>query len=131
MEHIRTLESAYGRSPFFEYYFDYFVQVLQGKEKYLLDLNRKILTLCLKLLNIDTKISDSKMAHLNLESLDDRFYGQISRKSSFLTRNIYKQVRYQQIFGSNFVPNLSIIDLLFCEGPNSGMIIRQSTIKGN
>jgi len=131
VEHIRTLKSAYGKSPYFEYYIDYFVSILEQKEKYLLDLNLKMLTLCLELVKIDTKISDSRNGQLNLIYLNDRYYGQITRKSTYLTRNIYKEVKYQQVFGSNFVPNLSIIDLLFCEGPNSGAIIRQSTIIGN
>lgn len=126
--HVRSIRTAYGKAPYFEYYFEYFEQVLMQKHEFLWDLNQQMLTLCLDLLKIDRKISDSKESQLNLTVLDNRYYELISRKTSHLDRNIYKDVRYQQLFGSNFVPNLSIIDLLFCEGPNSGTIISQSTI---
>ena len=129
--HLRSIRTAYGKAPYFEYYFEYFEQVLIRKYEFLWDLNHQMLTLCLNLLKIDRKISDSKQSHLNLSELDNRYYGLISRKTSFLDRNIYKEAKYQQLFGSNFVPNLSIIDLLFCEGPNSGTIISQSTISNN
>ncbi len=131
MEHIRTFKSAYGKAPYFEYYIDFFIEILSRKEKYLCDLNWQMLTLCLKLVNFDTRISDLAQGQLNLSELDDRYYGQLSRKTSFLDRNIYKESSYQQVFGNNFVPNLSIIDLLFCEGPNSGTIINQSTYSVN
>ena len=39
----------------------------------------------------------------------------------------YQPKSYIQLFGNEFVPNMSIIDLLFCEGPNARNIIIQST----
>ena len=129
LEHLQTLRTAYGKAPYFEYYFEYFEEILQKQHRYLWDLNEEILTLCRSLINFDIKISDSQDCPINLKSVDKRFYGQINRKTSFLDRNIYREVGYQQLFGSNFVPNLSIIDLLFCEGPNAMSIIGQSTIQ--
>ena len=129
LEHLQSLRSAYGKAPYFEYYFEYFEQLLSKKRQFLWDLNLEILTLCLNLLNFDIKISESHNSLLNLAEADNRYYGLINRKTSFLDRNIYQKVVYQQLFGNDFVPNLSIIDLLFCEGPNAGSIIGQSTIK--
>ncbi|MGB3466790.1 MAG: WbqC family protein [Cyclobacteriaceae bacterium] len=129
MEQVQTLQTAYGKAPFFEYYFEFFEKILLAKKKYLWDLNNEMLTLCLNLLNIDSKISDSGDCHLNLNELDNRHYGEIDRKRAWTERDIYKETKYHQLFGSNFVPNLSVIDLLFCEGPNSSVIIGQSTIK--
>lgn len=131
VEHLRSLKTAYGKAPYFEYYFEYFEKILLQKHGFLWDLNQQMLTLCLDLLKIDRKISDSKDSHLNLSEIDNRYYELISRKTSHLDRNIYHEANYQQLFGSNFVPNLSVIDLLFCEGPNSSTIIGQSTIKHN
>ena len=129
LEHIQSLRSAYGKAPYFEYYFEYFEQILLKKNKFLWDLNRDILTLCLDLLNFDIKISESSDTPVDLKEVDNRYYGLINRKTSFLDRNIYQEVGYQQLFGNNFVPNISIIDLLFCEGPNAMSIIGQSTIR--
>ena len=128
-EHIRSIRTAYGKAPYFEFYFEYFEKILLQKHEFLWDLNQQMLTLCLDLLKIDRKISDSKECQLNLSEIDNRYYEIISRKISHQDRIIYQEARYQQLFGSNFVPNLSIIDLLFCEGPNSSTIIGQSTIK--
>lgn len=128
-EQVQTLQTAYGKSPFFEYYFEYFEAILLKKHRYLWDLNMEMLTLCLDLLNIGSNISDSLSCQLNLNELNNLYYGTIKRQTSFKERDIYREIGYQQLFGSNFVPNLSIIDLLFCEGPNSNVIIGQSTIK--
>jgi hypothetical protein len=47
-------------------------------------------------------------------------------KKSHLTRKLYRAVPYTQVFGNSFVENLSLLDLLFCEGPNSLRLIRSS-----
>jgi hypothetical protein len=52
--------------------------------------------------------------------------GQIHPKEDFGLRNILNPRKYTQLFGSEFVPNLSIIDLLFCAGPESREILAKS-----
>ena len=58
------------------------------------------------------------------EYVDQR--NSILPKISFMNRNIYKPKPYIQNFGNNFVSNLSIIDLLMCEGPNGKAILQRS-----
>ena len=50
----------------------------------------------------------------------------ISAKKDFSGREIYVPQSYQQVFGSNFAPNLSLLDLVFCEGPRSGAVVKAS-----
>ena len=52
----------------------------------------------------------------------------VNPKLSHQSRNIYISSVYKHVFGKEFVPNLSIIDLLFSEGPNSSEIINNSMI---
>ena len=40
--------------------------------------------------------------------------------------DFFSPVEYFQIFGKAFVPNLSVLDLLFCEGPGARLILRDS-----
>ncbi len=127
MNHWRAIQSAYGKSPFFEFYVDYFENVFRQKEKFLIDLNHKLLTLCLDLLGLKKEIvfSETYENHLKHSYIDLRSV--IHPKEDFTNRTFYQAVRYEQIFGKDFVPNMSIIDLLMCEGPNSVTIVRRST----
>src|SRR5690606_41839921 len=53
----------------------------------------------------------------------------IHPKNSYQNNDILRPCIYPQVFGSNFAENLSIIDLLFCEGPNARHILNQSTFQ--
>ena len=48
--HLRGIQSAYGKAPFFEYYFPYFHEIFEMQEESLWVLNQKLLTICLKIL---------------------------------------------------------------------------------
>ena len=126
-DHWRAIKSAYGRAPFFEFYAPYFEPLLLKEEKFLVDFNLKILTICLQLLQ--TRISYS-LSETYIKSPDPSKYDDlrsvIHPKRSFTENNLYEIVAYPQVFGNDFVPNLSIIDLLFCEGPNAKNIVTKS-----
>ncbi len=125
-DHWRTIVSAYGKSPFFEYYRDDFEAILFKKEPFLFELNFKILTKCLEYLDLRPKLNFTtqydKLAPNGV--LDKR--GIILPKKSFNERGIYRSRPYQQIFGKDFESNLSLLDLLCCEGPQSGLILNES-----
>jgi hypothetical protein len=40
----------------------------------------------------------------------------------------YYPITYNQVFGNTFVENLSLIDLVFCEGPGASKIVRASVL---
>lgn len=117
MHHWRCLRAAYGKAPFFEYYAPDFEQVYQKHWTFLFDLNYELLTICLKLMGLRPSI--------NLTEWYDKAapVGLFDARSKVNPRNgpesylFYRPVAYPQNFGQKFVPNLSVIDLLFCQGP--------------
>ena len=117
--HWKAIVSAYGRSPFFEYYEQYVYDLIHGQHELLLDLNSKILSFCLKVLDLDVNIAYSeKYMDSTKEGFED-YKSVIHPKISHQGRNIYGASPYTQTFGHNFVENLSILDLVFCCGPES------------
>ncbi|MES2731139.1 MAG: WbqC family protein [Bacteroidota bacterium] len=127
-DHWRAITSAYGKAPFFEYYAPFFEQLFFKKYTYLFDLNWELLTKCLSLLQIRKNLilTTSYVKLEELLSLDLR--SAIHPKKNYLDNKIYQAVPYVQNFGSDFAPNLSIVDLLFCEGTQAKQFLEQSII---
>jgi len=125
--HLRGIQSGYGKAPFFEFYFPYFESLFSQKRESLWDLNWEILTICLKLIGSSAKMSVLEKSLNVTEILDIR--GQISPSKQFSEQTFYQPEPYFQLFGLDFDPNLSILDLLFCEGPAAKSILLRSTKK--
>ena len=123
--HWRAIKSAYGKAPFFEYYADYIETEIYRNHKTLFDLNLSLLTLCLKFLQIDTPIifTSTYQKSPDLPIIDLR--STIHPKKPFTSSISHVYIAYQQVFGNSFAEGLSILDLLFSEGPNAGSIIRK------
>ena len=122
--HLRGIQSAYGKAPFFEFYFPYIEQVFLKKFDLLTEFNRELLTVCLKLLRVKANLKLVGDCDLEQESIDLR--GVIRTKEEFTQRDIMTPYHYPQMFGLDFVPNLSILDLLFCMGPESLQVLLHS-----
>ena len=127
MNHLRGIQSGYGKAPFFEYFFPYFEEELRREETHLWALNLNLLTICLKLLRWPVKLTLVDQEGLPADVFDLR--GQIVPSGSYLDRPIYQEVAYGQNFGLNFVPNLSILDLLFCLGGAADDLLANSQKK--
>jgi WbqC-like protein family len=127
--HWRALCTAYSKAPYFKYFAEYFRVVFLRRYTYLFDLNLALLKTCLQLLQLDKKIEISEYYEKELADhvVDARY--SIHPKTRLDQSNYYHPVQYQQVFGTVFHPNLSIIDLLFCEGDNACTILQQATIK--
>ncbi len=125
--HLRGIQSGYGKAPFFEYFYPYFESVLRKRPERLWDLNWEMLTICLRLLRSNVKLVKSESDIELTEEVDIR--ARIEPKTRYTSRNYYSPVIYRQLFGLDFEPGLSVIDLLFCEGPEARNIILKSAKK--
>jgi hypothetical protein len=126
--HWRAIQSAYGKSPFFDFYAQGFNEILFSKETNLFNLNQKLLTNCLSCLQIDTKIGLTTLYEKKPEPHIIDLRSRIHPRKPLSALNWFNAKPYQQIFGNNFVPNLSVLDLLFCSGPESLMVLKQSIV---
>ncbi|MTI31679.1 hypothetical protein E1171_12745 [Cytophagales bacterium RKSG123] len=124
--HWRAIQSAYGKAPFFEFYADFFHTVFYKRKEYLIELNLEFLKLCLNFLNLEIDLEVSDRFLLEVPPGVDDLRSVIYPKEPFTKRHFYNPFPYPQIFGENFYGNLSIIDLLFCEGPNARQILKNS-----
>ncbi len=125
--HWNSIVSAYRSSPFFEFYEDDLGSFYSNREKTLLSLNQKILFLILGFLEIDVEINLTDKFHRSYENAMDFRQGINPKKRLAETDNRFAAIKYNQVFTEKhgFLPNLSIIDLLFNEGPDSGEILRR------
>ena len=125
--HWRTIKTAYGNAPFFEHYGPDLHDALYLKPPFLYDLNFALMTMCLKWLRFEPVLKEGDLYDQKSESglLDLR--GVINPKKEDGCNRFYKSIEYQQVFGSKFVPNLSLIDLIFNQGPGARDIINASS----
>ncbi|MDJ1470597.1 WbqC family protein [Cytophagaceae bacterium DM2B3-1] len=126
-DHWRTIASGYGKAPFFSELAPVFERILHKKHTFLFDLNLEILTNCLRILRWKKEIRLSNEYFKGSEVPND-FRDRIHPKKTELLTDLYKVVPYTQNFGSDFVPNLSILDILFCEGIYASDLICQSSV---
>lgn len=124
--HWRSVCSAYGKAPFFEYFVDDFREVLYSKPAFLYDLNMRLLSMCLKALRLETVVAETVSYAESAENgvLDLRNAIDVKNRASL--NGIFTPVPYAQVFGSTFVENASIIDLIFCVGPGAARIVKNS-----
>lgn len=118
--HWNALQSVYGESPFFEYYQDDIRPFFEKHWTFLFDFNEEIREKMCELIDIQPKVSStSKFVAQHTDSIKD-YRNVITPKhpvpdSDFVSKPYYQV--YQQKNG--FLPNLSILDLLFNMGPES------------
>ena len=118
--HWNALKSAYGESPFFDYYQDDIRPFFEQRWDYLFDFNEAIREKMCELLDIQPKVRLTKEFTAYSLRFTDDFRSTIRPKhpepDADFTPKRYYQV-YEQKHG--FLPNLSILDLLFNMGPES------------
>ena len=147
-KHLAAIKSSYGKSPFFKNYWSDLESILNRKWEKLIELNFAIInfinselkintkTICSSELNVDGKSSEKL---LNIcKKLNGTIYRSGPMSKNYLDENIFNQsgikIEYENFDNSpytqingEFLPNMSIIDLLFNEGPNSKKFLNDTT----
>lgn len=125
--HWRSIISAYNHSPWFEYYKDDLEAFYNRPYKYLWDFNIDLMFWILKQLNADGEIGFTDNYIKQYEGVE-----LVDFRNKILPRNIENYYNecpiYHQVFENRlgFIPCLSIVDLLFCEGNNALHLLQSS-----
>lgn len=117
--HWRSLEACYRSSPFFEYYEEEFRPFYEGlKKEYLLDFNEALEDKIKNILKLE--YNKTKTENYQIQAKEKDYRSLIHPKNNEWVAQV-EFPEYIQVFGEKFgfLKNLSIIDLLFNEGPNA------------
>jgi hypothetical protein len=115
-QHQGAIRAAYGNAPYYEYFEPYLSQIFAKKRFFLVDLNIDLLRFVYRILDVPLVYKNTNEFGV-FEGLSE--YDQISAKKDWQERSIYQNRSYRQCFGQEFVPNLSILDLLMNHGKES------------
>jgi hypothetical protein len=114
--HWLSLQACYRRSAYFEYYEDEFAMFYEKKFPYLFDYNEQLLQFILKATKLPLYLNYTESYEAEYPVLTDLRNTFNPKKE----RN-FNQKPYFQVFEERkgFLGNLSIVDLLFNQGPQS------------
>ena len=130
MQHKRAIISAYRTSAYFEYYQDELFEILDSRPERLIDLNTKLLRFFLEKTGIlaDIRMTENfVIAGDAIESQGEQIVCEDLREAihpkrqDTILKDLELEKPYFQVFAEKhgFIQNLSIMDLLFNEGPDS------------
>lgn len=120
----RAISSAYNMSPFFEYYKDEFFDLLEQRPQRLWELDMNLLQWCLKKLGIPVEIS---LTEAYFPEVVDDFRELVHpKRPNNILESLGIRKPYYQVFAPKFgfQYGLSILDLLFNEGPESVIYLK-------
>ena len=119
-----SIRSGYGRSVYFEHYVDYFEPLFNHRYETLYELNIAALQTCCRALGLNPSIELSREA--DVAPPDESAFLPMQPNIEQLRQAAYPFPEYPQVFSDRFpfVPHLSILDLIFNEGPNAVNLLR-------
>ncbi|MDE0535861.1 WbqC family protein [Tenacibaculum sp. L6] len=114
-QHYKSLQSAYRSSPFFEFFEEDLLKIFNKKYTFLQDLNIDTHLFVTDALQMEQNFAKTSSYELTPNSTDYRDLA-IAKKGIEIEMDTYIQI-FDDKHG--FIPDLSILDLLFMEGPNT------------
>jgi hypothetical protein len=114
-QHLKSLQTAYRTSPFYEFYEDDLLFIFTKKYTFLQDVNIDTYLFMTDALQIPQQYSKTEEYVVETNQVDFRALSDVKKQPQKLVD------KYIQMFDDKhgFIPNLSILDLLFMEGPNA------------
>ena len=122
-QHWNAMVSAYRKSPFFDYYADDFAHFYEERDGFLMDFNLRLHAVISELLGLEREIKIIDNGHKATDFIDLR---NIAEPKAVADVKDYTAHQYYQVFAqrNGFIPNLSIVDLLFNMGPEGLITLR-------
>jgi len=122
-DHLKGIESAYSNTPYFEYYWDAVKAIISDEHDSLLSLNLASTLFLIEKMGLSCELTHGLVDH----EWDYHFFNAMTDPK----KHTFECQRYIQAFEERhgFVGNLSGLDLLFNEGPNSITILSESVNK--
>lgn len=123
-QHWKTITSCYNRSPWFDFFGHELEGLYQQPVELLSDWNRTCFEWVTRKLGLQLSVSCTQCFQPNYSDPDV-----VDWRNRLLPKSVNLEfaepVRYRQVFEerTGFIPHLSILDLLFCEGRNAKKIL--------
>lgn len=126
-QHWNALEAAYRHTPFFQYYEDDFRPFYEKKIPFLYDFNLQLTELVCSLIGLKTTLEPTG-GYVHIPDGMADFRTLITPKARWEEDTAFHPAAYYQVFKEKhgFIPNLSIVDLLFNMGPESILTLHES-----
>lgn len=121
-QHVRSIKTCYRSAPFFDYFFEDWQQLIDTRFSTLWQLNWACLQLALQQLDLHAQISITIKYHQESNLYDLR--GALHPRN-YLS---FDAPTYVQVFmdRTGFLPNLSVLDLIFCCGPTGRLLLQET-----
>jgi hypothetical protein len=125
-QHWKTIVSCYNRSPWFEFYRDELFKLYTVPFQFLVDWNFACFSWMIEKLNLNLAVSLTEQWRPVYDGPDwDDWRNRLLPKT--INQLFPNAPKYKQVFEDRigFIPHLSVLDLLFCEGKNTRVILSQ------